>query len=244
MSGARTPSPAPSPATAGGYQMAFNYGDEGVRRVHRVRRRARPRDHRREHLRVARRGRTGLSHTSWLKLVKILGPTYTERIVSAENVVNDFLVRRTVREVAEQINNLETARQLTRKALARIEPRTDDDRRDHHLGPRVGLRPPPGRIQHRGTGAASASTTRRSPKIRPTRRTPATGSGTRTTSFQRGDFFAFNVGGQLHGLRNGHQDPRLHPARGRDRASGRASRSSSISRSPASGSCGPTCGSA
>ena len=37
----------------------------------------------------------GISHTAYIKLVNILGPTYSERIVSAENVITDFVVRRT-----------------------------------------------------------------------------------------------------------------------------------------------------
>ena len=104
-----------------GYQMAFNYGDEVYDEFTEFVTERDPQTiavNTSEWLAEA----DGLSHTSWLKLVKILGPTYVERIVSAENVVNDFLVRRTVREVAEQINNLEAARQLTQEALARIEP--------------------------------------------------------------------------------------------------------------------------
>ncbi len=104
-----------------GYQMAFGYGDEVYEEFAAF---------------VAERDpqtiavntsdwlpeADGISHSSWLKLTRILGPKYTGRIVSAENLITDFLVRRTVREVAEQINNLEAARQLHQEALARIEP--------------------------------------------------------------------------------------------------------------------------
>ncbi|HJO29318.1 MAG TPA: hypothetical protein QGG30_02390, partial [Acidobacteriota bacterium] len=36
----------------------------------------------------------GISHSQWEKLVRILGPEYAARIISAENVITDFRVRR------------------------------------------------------------------------------------------------------------------------------------------------------
>ncbi len=104
-----------------GYRMAFGYGDEvydeftafvaerdpGVIAVNTS-----------EWLAEA----DGISRSSWVKLMKVLGPKYAGRVVSAENLVTDFAVRRTVREVAEQVNNLEAARQLQLAALDRIEP--------------------------------------------------------------------------------------------------------------------------
>lgn len=60
----------------------------------------------------------GISHSQYLKLVKILGPKYAERIVSAENVITDFRVRRTIREVAAMTDALEIHRQLLERALS------------------------------------------------------------------------------------------------------------------------------
>ena len=104
-----------------GYQLAFGYGDEVYDEFTEFVAERDPQTiavNTSEWLAEA----DGLSHTSYLKLVSILGPKYAEHIVSAENLITDFLVRRTVREVAEQINNLEAARQLHQAALARIEP--------------------------------------------------------------------------------------------------------------------------
>ena len=53
----------------------------------------------------------GISYTQYLQLEKILGPKYSERIVSAENVITDFLSRRTLREVAAMTNTVEMNRQ-------------------------------------------------------------------------------------------------------------------------------------
>ncbi len=64
----------------------------------------------------------GISHTQYLKLEKILGPKYSERIVSAENVITAFRSRRTLREVTVQTNTLEIARQNSMKAVSRIVP--------------------------------------------------------------------------------------------------------------------------
>ncbi len=64
----------------------------------------------------------GLSHTSYLRLVKELGSPYTERLVSAENVITDFRVRRVQREVAAFAHILEIQRQVMEAALRRIEP--------------------------------------------------------------------------------------------------------------------------
>ncbi|MDC0178713.1 aminopeptidase P family protein [Woeseiaceae bacterium] len=64
----------------------------------------------------------GISHSSYMQLVKVLGPKYSDRIVSAENVITDFLVRRTLGEVTAQTNTLEISRQIAFEALSRIEP--------------------------------------------------------------------------------------------------------------------------
>jgi hypothetical protein len=64
----------------------------------------------------------GMSHSSYQKLVKILGPKYSARLVSAEHVISDFIVRRTLNEVTAQANALELGRRLHAEALARIVP--------------------------------------------------------------------------------------------------------------------------
>ncbi len=64
----------------------------------------------------------GISYTEYLKLEKILGPKYSQRIISAENVISDFLVRRTLREVTALTNTLETHRQIVAQAFTRITP--------------------------------------------------------------------------------------------------------------------------
>ena len=64
----------------------------------------------------------GISHSQYLKLQKILGPTYSKRIVSAENLVTDFRSRRILREIVVQANTLEIARQNALRAIASVEP--------------------------------------------------------------------------------------------------------------------------
>ncbi|MFT5500727.1 MAG: Xaa-Pro dipeptidase [Woeseiaceae bacterium] len=64
----------------------------------------------------------GLSHTSYLRMVNALGTQYTERLVSAENVITDFRVRRVQREIVAFADILEIQRQVMEAALKRIEP--------------------------------------------------------------------------------------------------------------------------
>ena len=64
----------------------------------------------------------GISHSSYLKLEKILGPEYSQRIVSAENVILDFIIRRTSREIAAQTHTLAMARQRGLERIATIVP--------------------------------------------------------------------------------------------------------------------------
>ena len=64
----------------------------------------------------------GISHTQYLKLGKILGPKYSQRIVSAENVITDFIVRKTSREIAAQTHTLVIARQRALEKLRSIVP--------------------------------------------------------------------------------------------------------------------------
>ena len=64
----------------------------------------------------------GISYSQYVKLQKILGPKYAARMVSAENLITDFRARRTLREVAVQVNTLEIARQRVMAKLASITP--------------------------------------------------------------------------------------------------------------------------
>ena len=64
----------------------------------------------------------GISHTEYLKLEKILGSKYSQRIISAENVISEFLARRVLREVTALTNTLEIRRQIVAEALTLIMP--------------------------------------------------------------------------------------------------------------------------
>jgi len=64
----------------------------------------------------------GISHTQFELLKKIIGNKYSERIISAENLITDFRSRRLLREIVIQANTLEVARQNTMKILAEIRP--------------------------------------------------------------------------------------------------------------------------
>ena len=61
----------------------------------------------------------GISHSQYVKLEKILGSKYSARIVSAENVITDFRVRRIQREVVAFTNATEIHRQILEHALSR-----------------------------------------------------------------------------------------------------------------------------
>ena len=56
------------------------------------------------------------------EIKKILGPKYAKRIVSAENVITDFIVRRTAREVAAQVEVLAMTRQRALQLISQIIP--------------------------------------------------------------------------------------------------------------------------
>ena len=64
----------------------------------------------------------GISYSSFLKLEQILGSKYSERMVSAENVILDFVVRRTSREIAAQTEVLALARQRAKQRLSQVVP--------------------------------------------------------------------------------------------------------------------------
>jgi Xaa-Pro dipeptidase len=76
----------------------------------------------------------GISHTQYLKLEKILGPKYSSRIVSAENVITDFLMRRTMREVAARVEVFALARQNVLETFSKVVPGVT---RARDLGARV-----------------------------------------------------------------------------------------------------------
>ena len=60
----------------------------------------------------------GISYTQYLKLEKILGPKYSERIISAERVITDYRSRRILREVTLMTNALEIHRQILERSLS------------------------------------------------------------------------------------------------------------------------------
>ncbi len=64
----------------------------------------------------------GISHSQFVRLEQILGSKYSQRIVSAEMVITDFLVRRTSREVAAQVEVLALARQRAKQRLSQVVP--------------------------------------------------------------------------------------------------------------------------
>ena len=61
----------------------------------------------------------GISYTQYLKLEKILGPKYSRRIVSAENVITDFRVRRVQSEVTAYTKAIEIHYRIVERALSR-----------------------------------------------------------------------------------------------------------------------------
>ena len=202
-----------------GYQMAFGYGDEVYDEFTEFVAERDPQTiavNTSEWLAEA----DGLSHTSYLKLVNTLGPKYAERIVSAENLITDFLVRRTVREVAEQINNPRGGPPASSGGLRAHRAGEDDDPGNHRLGAGRGLQAAPGRIRHLGPRWHPPLLHRgfRGPSLSPGRPLLDLARGLRLPA---GRFLCLQRRRQLPGVRDRHQDPRLHPARGRDRPSGK-----------------------
>jgi hypothetical protein len=135
----------------------------------------------------------GMSHSSYSKLVKILGPKYAARIVSAEKLISDFIVRRTLNEVTAQANALALGRRLHAEALARIVPGKTTIREittwaqewayQRHLAESSGWSPGGVRVYYSAVSAP--------PSYPPSVRYWAWHAD---YVFQRGDFFAFNVG--------------------------------------------------
>ncbi len=64
----------------------------------------------------------GLSYTGYLKLVKILGDTYAKKLVSSEDVITDFRVRRVQIEIIAFAKACEIQRRIMEEALNSIEP--------------------------------------------------------------------------------------------------------------------------
>ncbi len=64
----------------------------------------------------------GLTHTGYLRLVKMLGDKYASRLISAENLITDFRVRRVQTEIIAFAKICETQRQLMEEAYRRIVP--------------------------------------------------------------------------------------------------------------------------
>lgn len=64
----------------------------------------------------------GLSHTGYVKLVEMLGDKYARRLVSAENVITDFRVRRVQTEIIAFAKACEIQRQIMEEAYRRIVP--------------------------------------------------------------------------------------------------------------------------
>lgn len=64
----------------------------------------------------------GLSHTQYLKLVRMLGDKYASRLTSSENVITDFRVRRVQREIIAFANISEIQRQIMESAYRHIKP--------------------------------------------------------------------------------------------------------------------------
>ena len=63
-------------------------------------------------------GADGLSHTSFLHLKEVLGPTYGDRLVSAERFVSDFRATRTAMEIATFAEAGEISREIAERAFS------------------------------------------------------------------------------------------------------------------------------
>lgn len=133
----------------------------------------------------------GISHSQYEKLVKILGPKYAARIVSADKVITDFVVRRTAREVAAQITTLDIAREITSEALARIQPGVTTIREITWWAMEEAFKRGIGEYRTWGSGGIRVYYSESAKNAVPNSRWwVADGDYV----LQRGDFFAFNVG--------------------------------------------------
>ncbi len=66
----------------------------------------------------------GLSHTNYIELTNLLGDKYTNRLISSENVLTDFRVRRIQPEIRTFANICEIQRRIMDTALRNIVPGT------------------------------------------------------------------------------------------------------------------------
>jgi Xaa-Pro dipeptidase len=64
----------------------------------------------------------GLSHTGYLRLVDLVGEKYAARLVSSENIITDFRVRRVQTEIIAFAHACEIQRRIMEEALESIEP--------------------------------------------------------------------------------------------------------------------------
>lgn len=64
----------------------------------------------------------GLSHTGYAKLTRALGEPYASRLVSSEDVITDFRVRRVQTEIIAFAKACEIQRRIMEEALSRIQP--------------------------------------------------------------------------------------------------------------------------
>ena len=134
----------------------------------------------------------GMSHSSYQKLVKVLGPKYSARIVSAEKVITDFVVRRTAREVAAQVITLEIARQIATEGLARIRPGETSIREITSWAAQEAFKRGVGEYRAWSPGGVRVYYSEKSkPSTQPNSRWWIVHGD---HVFQRGDFFALNIG--------------------------------------------------
>ena len=64
----------------------------------------------------------GLSHIAYLRMTEALGEKYSKRIISAENVITNFRIRRVQKEIIVFANICEIQRQVMESALSSIIP--------------------------------------------------------------------------------------------------------------------------
>ena len=64
----------------------------------------------------------GLSHTNYLRLTELLGKKYSQRLISSENVITDFRVRRIQPEIRTFANLCDLQRKIMDTALRNIVP--------------------------------------------------------------------------------------------------------------------------
>ena len=131
----------------------------------------------------------GLSHTNYLNLTKMLGKKYSDRLISSENVITDFQVRRVQSEIITFANICENQRRVMDQALRMIRPGittreeigwwAQDELSKHGIYPSLFGAPMPG-ILYFGSKTKTGVVHRED-----------SGPGYR---FQRGDFISWDLG--------------------------------------------------